>query len=80
MAEALGAHALAVFDLMGADPALDGARVVLQWIKREDKSEFTFRDCHQAHKSRYRRAADLQPVIGVDRTSLYPVASGKGGI
>lgn len=65
MAEALSVHALAVFDLMGADPALDGARVVLRWIKRESKPEFTFRDCHYAHKTRYRRAAELEPIIEV---------------
>lgn len=65
MAEALSAHALAAFDLMGADPALDGARIVLRWIKRQGKPEFTFRDCHQAHKSPYKRAAELEPVIDV---------------
>ena len=65
MANALSAHALAVFDLMGADPALDGARVVLRWLHREDKAEFTFRDCHYAHKTRYKRAADLEPIIDV---------------
>lgn len=65
MAEALSAHALAVFDLMGADPALDGARVVLRWIEREGKTEFTFRDCHYAHKTRYKRAAELEPIIDV---------------
>src|SRR3569833_1417643 len=32
MADALSAHALAVFDLMGAEPALDGARVLLRWF------------------------------------------------
>ena len=65
MAEALSAHALAVFDLMGADPALDGARVVLRWIEREAKPEFTFRDCHYAHKTRYKRTAELEPIIDV---------------
>lgn len=65
MAEVLSAHALAVFDLMGADPALDGARVVLRWIEREGKAEFTFRDCHYAHKTRYKRAAELEPIIDV---------------
>ncbi|WP_295624617.1 DUF3987 domain-containing protein [uncultured Nitrosomonas sp.] len=63
MAEVLSLHALVAFDLMGADPALDGARQILRWIKREGNSEFTFRDCHHAHKSRYKRAADIQPVI-----------------
>jgi hypothetical protein len=61
----LGAHALAVFDLMGADLALDGARIVLRWIIRKGISEFTFRDCHHDHRTRYKRAADLEPVIEV---------------
>lgn len=65
MADVLSIHALAVFDLMGADPALDGARVVLRWIEREGKPEFTFRDCHYAHKTRYKRTADLEPAIDV---------------
>lgn len=65
MADAMSAHALAVFDLMGADPALDGARVVLRWIEREGKPEFTFRDCHYAHKTRFKRAAELEPIIDV---------------
>lgn len=65
MAEVLSAHALVVFDLMGADPALDGARMVLRWIEREGKPEFTFRDCHYAHKTRYKRTADLEPAIDV---------------
>lgn len=65
MADVLSAHALVVFDLMGADPAIDGARAVLRWIKREGKAEFTFRDCHHAHQSRFKMAADLEPCIDV---------------
>ncbi len=65
MADALSAHALAVFDLMGADPALDAARVILRWIMREGKVEFSFRDCHYAHKTRYKRAAEIRPAIEV---------------
>jgi hypothetical protein len=65
MADVLSVHALAVFDLMGADPALDGARVVLRWIEREGKHEFTFRDCHYAHKTRYQRTAELEPIMEV---------------
>lgn len=65
MADVLSIHALAVFDLMGADPALDGARVVLRWIEREGKPEFTFRDCHYVHKTRYKRTAELEPIMEV---------------
>lgn len=74
MADTLSAHALAAFDLMGADPALDGARVVLRWIAREDKETFTFRDCHYSHKNRYKHAAELEPVITVliERNFIRP--------
>jgi hypothetical protein len=65
MADCLAAHALAVFDLMGADPALDGARVVLAWLRRERLETFTFRDCHYVHKSRFKRASELEPAIDV---------------
>jgi hypothetical protein len=37
-------HALAVFDLMGADPALADARYVLDWIERTDAERFTRRE------------------------------------
>ena len=77
MADALSAHALAVFDLMGADPALDGARVLLRWIERESKPEFTFRDCHYAHKTRFKRAAELEPIVDVliERHYIRPRAA-----
>jgi len=65
MAGVLSVHALAVFDLMEADPALDGARRVLRWIARKEKSEFTFRDCHYAHKGSFKRKAELEPAIAV---------------
>lgn len=65
MGDCLSAHALAAFDLMGADPALDGARHVMKWIERKGDPEFSFRDCHYANKGRYRRAEELEPVIDV---------------
>lgn len=65
MGDCLSAHALTAFDLMGADPALDGARHVMKWIERKGDPEFSFRDCHYAHKGRYRRAEELEPVIDV---------------
>jgi len=71
MADVLSAHALAVFDLMGADPALDGARHVLRWIEREGVPEFTFRDCHYAHKTKYKRTSELEPVIEVLTERYY---------
>ncbi len=65
MADALSAHALAAFDLMGADPALDAGRAVLAWLRREGKQTFTFRDCHYTHKARFKRTDEMQPALEV---------------
>lgn len=61
----LAEHALIVFDLMGADPALDGAKAILSWIRRHRLAGFTFRDCHYAHKSKFKRAKEMEPSIEV---------------
>jgi hypothetical protein len=80
----LAAHALAVFDMMGADPAIDGARRVLAWIKAESRQTFSFRDCHHDHKHHFKLANELEPVLKVLEERLYlrqlPVNPGpKGG-
>src|SRR5215216_4401829 len=41
-------HAQAVFDLMGADPRVDDARWLLDWITRTNQTQFTRRDAHVA--------------------------------
>jgi hypothetical protein len=61
----MGEHALAVFEMMGADPAVEGAHTILYWIQKRFIRSFTFRECHQAHKSRFKKAAQMRPVIEV---------------
>jgi replicative DNA helicase len=58
-------HALAVFDLMGADPRVDDARWVLDWISRTNLTQFSRRDAHQAARGRFRKAADLEPALAL---------------
>jgi hypothetical protein len=58
-------HALAAFDAMAADPALDGARRVLYWIHQDRVVAFTKRECYNANRSRFPRATDLDPVLAV---------------
>ena len=65
LAGALEQHALIAFDAMGADPALDDARVLLGWIRREGLDTFTRRDAHHKHTSRFRRAQDLNAPLEV---------------
>jgi replicative DNA helicase len=59
-------HARAVFDLMGADPRVEDARWLLDWISRTDQVQFSRRDAHvAAPRGRFRKAADLEPALGL---------------
>jgi replicative DNA helicase len=58
-------HARAVFDLMGADPRVDDARWLLDWISRSKQGQFSRRDAHQAARGRFRKAADLEPALAL---------------
>jgi hypothetical protein len=59
-------HARAVFDLMGADPRVDDARWLLDWITRTGQAQFTRRDAHRAApRGRFSKASDLNPTLGL---------------
>jgi hypothetical protein len=58
-------HAWAGFDLMGADPRVDDARWLLDWINRTNQAQFSRRDAHQAARGRFRKATDLEPALSV---------------
>jgi hypothetical protein len=65
LAAVLGKHAVAAFDLMGADQALKGARKVWSWVQRERKPMFTFRDCFNALRGTFPRRTDLERPMEV---------------
>jgi replicative DNA helicase len=57
-------HARAVFDLMGADPRVDDARWLLDWISRTNQVQFSRRDAHRATpRGRFAKATDLEPAL-----------------
>jgi replicative DNA helicase len=59
-------HAQAVFDLMGADPRVDDARWLLDWMARTDRAQFSRRDAHAAApRGRFRKATDLEPALSL---------------
>jgi replicative DNA helicase len=63
-ADYLVEHARAVFDLMGADPRLDDARWLLEWIDRTNHVQFSRRDAHRAApRGRFAKATDLEPAL-----------------
>ena len=64
LAEYLVEHARAVFDLMGADPRVDDARWLLDWIARTSRAQFSRRDAHvAAPRGRFPKATDLEPAL-----------------
>jgi hypothetical protein len=64
LADYLIEHARAVFDLMGADPRLDDARWLLDWITRANRTQFSRRDAHRAApRGRFPKATDLEPAL-----------------
>ena len=75
LATLLGHHALKAFDLMGVPESVKAARNVWAWISRNAESLFKARDCHQALRSRFPRAADLKPALEVlvERHHIRPV-------
>lgn len=58
-------HALAAFDSMGADPDLDAARVILDWLTKNRVATFTRRDIYRPLHRRFRKATDLDPGLRV---------------
>lgn len=75
-------HALATFDLMGADPLLDDARTVLAWIARTGVTRATRREVFAGVKSaRFRKVTDLDPVLDllVAHGYLRPGPTPDGG-
>lgn len=77
------AHALVAFQVMGADQALDLARAVAGWVS--DRSSFTRREIFNDHRSKFPRAADVDPVLarleehGWIRRCPDPDRTGKRG-
>lgn len=60
------AHALATFDQIGADTALEGARRILAWIERDRPTRFTKRDAFNATRGQLiRQARDLDAPLAV---------------
>lgn len=63
-------HAAATFNLMGlaanaAGPVVGNACRVADWIQRQGKRFFTRRDAQQGNRSRFPRAADVDPVLAL---------------
>jgi hypothetical protein len=73
-------HALAVFNLMGADPAIESAGRVLKWIKRHRHQTFTKKQAFDALRGTFTRAAMLDEPFKVlaERNYIRAIEPEKG--
>ena len=78
----LATHTRAVFDLMGSDPDLAGARRVMRWAQFEQQDRFSARDCFNALRGTYPKAVQLEPFfkILVERGQLVPMRAIRSGL
>lgn len=58
-------HAMAVFDLVGADPAAEDAKILWRWIERYGKHEFLRSEIHRAHHNRFTKLDRLIQALEV---------------
>ncbi len=58
-------HAQAAYAEIGADPSVEGARMVLRWIEKTGAREFSKQTCYQGVKGTLKRADDLDPVLSL---------------
>ncbi len=56
-------HTKATFDLMGADEALQGAKTVWKWIKRQQHRQFFQRDCFNALRTQFSKMDKLKIAL-----------------
>lgn len=68
-------HALAVFNLMGADPGIESAGRVLNWITRHRHQTFTKKQAFDALRGTFTRAAMLDEPLEIlqERNYIRPV-------
>jgi hypothetical protein len=82
LAAVLSEHALAVFDLMGENAALNGARKIWRCVTRKRWRTFSFRDAFQALRGSFTRAAELdapfEVLIERSYIALRPTESRAG--
>lgn len=61
----LQSHALAVFDLIGEDAHIAGAKRIIQWLKDNQLHEFSRRDCHFKNKSYFKTVEMVKGALKV---------------
>jgi hypothetical protein len=65
LARTLVPHARFAFDQMGVDQDMAGAKLILEWIQRQDIRQFSQREGHHALQHRFPKVSKLEAALGV---------------
>ena len=63
IAEFLSAHAVAAYQIMGADEEYESARYLWRRINGVDQDEMSKRDLWQRCKGKFKRVEDMEPAL-----------------
>jgi hypothetical protein len=58
-------HSKAAHALMGADPVVEEAKLILRWIARNNGTEFTKRGVFEGTKGRFKKVAEMEPALAL---------------
>ncbi len=56
-------HALAAYNMMGADANIEAAKHLLRWLTDHDEPVFTKRDAFNENRGSFSRVADIEPAL-----------------
>jgi replicative DNA helicase len=59
------AHAQAAYALMGADPEVEQAKILLAWVTAKQRTRFKVRELYQGTKGRFKKVAELAPGLRI---------------
>lgn len=63
LGKVLAHHALEVLCSLNDDSHIEDAKIILHWIASLKEDRFTFSQCRNAHRSRFKTAKKMEPVI-----------------
>ena len=74
-------HALTAFGGMRADPSIENAQDIFNWIKRNGQWAFKKNDCHRAFSGRFQDVKELEEVLILlqERNIVSPPIEVKSG-
>ena len=75
-------HAKAAYGEMGADPALEGAKILAAWLARNpSRTTFSKRDAFNSHRTYFEKAEHVDPCLALleEHAHIRPLASERSG-